>query len=107
MPLPKQAEMLKRLGNWEGKGQEKACGVWVCNGGPFRTWGPHRQRPLQPRGRVPPLQGTEAAGGLGWSRGPGMEPGEDARGEILRRCLIFRSHDDGSRSSTSILALLK
>lgn len=68
-----------------------------------------------PSAAAPPARGfppaapqvREAAGSLGWSRGPGMELGEGARGEILRRCLIFRSHDDGSRSSTSIPALLK
>lgn len=100
MPLPKQAEMLERLGNWEGKGREKACGVGVRNEGPSGPRGPHRQRPPQRRGRAPP------ASPGGW-RGPGMEPREGAQGEILQRCLIFRSHDDGSRSSSSIPALLK
>lgn len=68
-------------------------------GGPFQDMQhPSMAAPSSPH-PCPPRRG-------GW-RGPGMEPGEGARGEILRRCLIFRSHDDGSRSSTSIPALLK
>lgn len=38
--------------------------------------------------------------------GDGAREGARAGG-ILQRCLIFRSHDSGSRSSTSISARLK
>lgn len=68
--------------------------------------GPIGSGPFDPEAVQPPAsQGGWR--GPGMEPGTGMEPGEGARGEILRRCLIFRSHDDGSRSSTSIPALLK
>jgi len=73
IPLPKQAETLKPLGNWDGKGQEKACVVWVCEKGPSGTRGAHQRQTPPPHGCVPPA--GDAGGGPGWSWGAGMEPG--------------------------------